>query len=198
MLTMSRWSSVITPRLDAPHMYKRYATPHSIRYLELKPTAFQTPLTQRCTCEAQLCDHIAIDNLYRVAEPWNVLDYSPDSNVPSSNVSSRSNDIMHNSFTANSVPFSSNTANGSLMPVTPAPIYSNYMGSRVFGPCDAGNTPFNPTIQSYPLASSALHVDNDSYARQSGGSAITGGYEYQYYSNAMYDTTPEASLHPYA
>ncbi len=192
MLTTSRWSSVIIPLLNAPHMCKRYATPHSIRYLELKPTVLQTPLTQRCTCEAQLCDHIAIDNLYRSEEPWNVLDYLPDSSVPSSN------DIMNNSFMANSVPFSSNTANGSLVPVTPAPIYSNYMGSRVFGPCEAGNTPFNPTIQSYPSTSSALHVDNDSYAHQSGGSAMTGGYGYQYYSNAMYDATPEAPPHPYA
>ncbi len=192
MLTMSRWSSVIIPRLDAPHMCKRYATPHSIRYLELKPTALQTPLTQRCTCEAQLCDHIAIDNLYRVAEPWNVLDYLPDSSVPSSN------DTMNNSFMPNSMSFPSNTANENLMPVTPAPIYSDYIGSRVFGPCEAGSSPFNPTIQSYPLASNALHVDNDSYARQSGGSAMTGGYEYQYYSNGMYDATPEASPHPYA
>ncbi|KAK0445577.1 hypothetical protein EV421DRAFT_2018324 [Armillaria borealis] len=184
----------------------------------------KTPLTQRCTCEAQLCDHIAIDNPYRVAEPWNVLDYFPDSSVHSSNVSRCSDDTMNNSFTPNSVPFSSNTANGSLMPVPPAPIYSNYMGSHSFSPsCDARNIPFNPTIQSYPSASSALsgiqgpditqtqayspdnsfvqyrdHVDNNSYTRQSSDSAMTGGYEYQYYSNAMYDATPEASPHPYA
>ncbi|SJL04578.1 uncharacterized protein ARMOST_07945 [Armillaria ostoyae] len=226
MLTTSQRSSVIIPRLNALHTRKRYATPHSIRYLELKLPALQTPLTQRCTCEAQLCDHVAIDNPYRVAEPWNVLDYFSDSSVHSSNVSSRSDDTMNHSFMPNSVSFSSNTANGSLMPVPPAPIYLNYMGSRVFGPGpsrDAGNTPFNPTIQSYPSASSALssiqgpditqtqayspdnsfvqyldHVYNDSYARQSGGSAMTGGYEYQYYSNAMYDATPEASPHPYA
>ncbi|KAK0240661.1 hypothetical protein EDD85DRAFT_950503 [Armillaria nabsnona] len=219
MLTTSRWSSVIIPRLDAPHMYKRYATPHSMQYLELKPPALQTPLTQRCTCEAQLCDHTAIDNSYRVAEPWNVLDYSPDSSVPSSNVSRRSNDTMHNSFTANSVPFSSDTANGSLMSVTPAPIYSNYIGSRVFGPCDAGSTPFHPTLLSYPSASSALssiqgldttqtqayslddsfvqyrdHVDNNSYTRQPGGNARTGSYEHQYCSNTMYDATPEPAV----
>ncbi len=84
------------------------------------------------------------------------------------------------------------------MPVTPMPIYSNYIGSHSLSPSsDARNIPFNPTVQSYPLASSALHVDNDSYARQSGGSAMTGGYEYEYYSNAMYDATPEASPHPY-
>ncbi|PBK96331.1 hypothetical protein ARMGADRAFT_1076510 [Armillaria gallica] len=29
----------------------------------------KTPLAQRCTCEAQLCDHIAIDNPYRYPEP---------------------------------------------------------------------------------------------------------------------------------
>ncbi len=171
---------------------QRYATPHSIRHLELKLPALQTPLTQRCTCEAQLCDHIAIDNPYRVAEPWNVLDYLPDSSVPSSN------DTMNNSFTANSVPFSSNTANGSLMPVTPMPITPITWVSHSLSPSsDARNIPFNPTLQSYPSASGTLHVDNDSYARQSGGSAMTGGYEYQYYSNAMYDATPEASPLPY-
>ncbi|PBK96298.1 hypothetical protein ARMGADRAFT_691447 [Armillaria gallica] len=201
------------------HIHVDYVSMVVSHYPPTRCAAFvqKTPLTQRCTCEAQLCDHIAIDNPYRVAEPWNVLDYLPDSSVPSSN------DTMNNSFTANSVPFSSNTANGSLMPVTPAPIYSNYMGTRVFGPCDAGNTSFNPTLQSYPSANNALssiqgpdttqtqayspdnsfvqyrdHVDNNSYTRQPGGNARTGSYEYKYYSNAMYDATPGASSHPYA
>ncbi len=111
-------------------------------HLELKLPALQTPLTQRCTCEAQLCDHIAIDNPYRVAGAMNVLDYLPDSSVPSSN------DTMNNSFTANSVPFSSNTANGSLMPVTRCPIYSNHMGSHSLSPSSFHSIlPFNPILR---------------------------------------------------
>ncbi|PBK58333.1 hypothetical protein ARMSODRAFT_1028335 [Armillaria solidipes] len=206
------------------HTHVDYVSMVAIHYPPTRCAAFvqKTPLTQCCTCEAQLHDHIAIDNPYRSAEPWNVLDYFPDSDVPSSNVrvASHSNDTIN---MPNSMPFPSNTANENLMPVTPMPTYSNYIGSHSFSPsCDARSIPFNPTIQSYPSASSALssiqgpdiaqtqayspdnsfvqyrdHVDNNSYARQSSGSAMTGGYEYQYYSNAMYDATPEASPHPY-
>ncbi|KAK0197588.1 hypothetical protein F5146DRAFT_52947 [Armillaria mellea] len=164
-------------------MCKRYATSHSVRYLELRPPTLQTPLTQRCTCEAQLCDHIAIDNLYRSTEPWNVLNYFPDSSVPSSNVGSHSNDTMNKSSMPNSVPFSPNNAYRSLMPVAPTPIYSNYIDFHSFNR-DAGN---NPTTYSYPPASSALsdifqrpdttqteyrdHVDNNPYPRQPDGNA---------------------------
>ncbi len=43
----------------------------------------QTPLTQQCTCEAQLFEHIPADNLCRLPEPWTVLDrFNPDSNSP--------------------------------------------------------------------------------------------------------------------
>ncbi|KAK0183938.1 hypothetical protein F5146DRAFT_1077130 [Armillaria mellea] len=173
----------------------------------------KTPLTQRCTCETQLCDHIAIDNLYRSAEPWNVLDYFPDSSVPSFNVGSHFNDTMNNSSMPNSVPFSSNTAYRSPMPVAPTPVYSDYIDFHSFNR-DAGN---NPTTYSYPPASSALsdaiqgpdttqtqyhnrdHIDtNNSYPRQPGGNPSTGNYDYQYYSNVMYDATPGASQHPYA
>ncbi|KAK0197587.1 hypothetical protein F5146DRAFT_1016015 [Armillaria mellea] len=170
----------------------------------------KTPLTQRCTCEAQLCDHIAIDNLYRSTEPWNVLNYFPDSSVPSSNVGSHSNDTMNKSSMPNSVPFSPNNAYRSLMPVAPTPIYSNYMGSHVFGPSfEATNIPSHPTIQFYPSASIQEsdttqnqyrdHIDNNPSPRQPGsGNASTGNYDYEYYSNGMYDATPGASQHPCA
>ncbi|SJL04574.1 uncharacterized protein ARMOST_07941 [Armillaria ostoyae] len=88
--------------------------------------AQKTRLTQRCTCEAQFCEHIATDNSYRLPEPWTVLDYfNPDSNgpSPSATLSSYSND--------DNSPFSPNT--------TPSSNYSTTMSSR--NPTDIPPTP---------------------------------------------------------
>ncbi|KAK0435431.1 uncharacterized protein EV420DRAFT_320575 [Desarmillaria tabescens] len=55
----------------------------------------KTPLAQRCTCEAQLCDHVAINNLFRHADPSSVLDNFAGNNDTSYSVDaiSFSNDL---------------------------------------------------------------------------------------------------------
>ncbi|KAK0225258.1 hypothetical protein EDD85DRAFT_958991 [Armillaria nabsnona] len=85
-----------------------------------------TRLTQRCTCEAQFCEHIATDNSYRLPELWIVLDYfNPDINGHSLSATTHSFSNDANS------PFSPNT--------TPSPNYSTAMYSG-----DATNIPFTP------------------------------------------------------
>ncbi|SJL04580.1 uncharacterized protein ARMOST_07947 [Armillaria ostoyae] len=53
---------------------------------------------------------------------------------------------------------SSNTADEGVMPVTPTPIYSTYVGSRVFSPShDTENTPLAPVLMSSPYGSSNMY-----------------------------------------
>ncbi|PBK96278.1 hypothetical protein ARMGADRAFT_1009935, partial [Armillaria gallica] len=95
--------------------------------------AQKTRLTQRCTCEAQFCEHIATDNSYRLPEPWTVLDhFNPDINGPSlgATTSSYSNDVNS--------PFSPNT--------TPSSNYSTAMYSG-----DATDIPFTPAYIPSPF-----------------------------------------------
>ncbi|KAK0433492.1 uncharacterized protein EV420DRAFT_1654602 [Desarmillaria tabescens] len=121
----------------------------------------KTPLAQRCTCEAQLFDHVAVNNSYRSVEPWNVLDYFQDSNIPSSNSSLYSHDA-NGSFAPNTVVFSatdSDTAilshDASLMPVASASIL--FPGLRhVSSPSsNAENIPFTSTGISSPSSGSS-------------------------------------------
>ncbi|SJL04563.1 uncharacterized protein ARMOST_07930 [Armillaria ostoyae] len=167
----------------------------------------KTPLVQRCTCEAQLCDHNAIDNPYRSAEPWNVLDYFQDSDN-SNGYSHNANSPLGPNTTSSSSTDSAN-ANADLMSNSPALIFSP--GShRPFSPSDdAGsvNIPITPTLISFPInnASSAIQLDiaqtqvyspdsyfvNSSYT-QPNDDATNGGYEYQDYLNAMYGARRQA------
>ncbi|KAK0458419.1 uncharacterized protein EV420DRAFT_1747955 [Desarmillaria tabescens] len=86
----------------------------------------KTPLAQRCTCEAQLCDHIVADNAYRIEEPWNVLDNFPGNNDASHSVDaiSFSNDVVNNiaaQFVNSDTDSLSHDAN--LTPITAAPTF---------------------------------------------------------------------------
>ncbi|PBK96317.1 hypothetical protein ARMGADRAFT_1061042 [Armillaria gallica] len=166
----------------------------------------KTPLVQRCTCEAQLCDHIATDNPYRSAEPWIVLDYFQGNN--------NSNSYSHNANSPlgpNTTYFSSTdsaNANADLMSNSPT-LISSPGSHRPFSPSDdAGNVdiPVTPTPISFPInnVSSVIQLDIaqnqvhssdgyfvNSYA-QPDGDATNGGYEYQDYLNAMYGARREA------
>lgn len=187
--------------LDAPHDSLNLYSPR------------WTPLAQRCTRKAQLCDHIATDNLYRSAEPCNVLDYFPYSNNPSFNADGSSNNSMTSPFTSNS------TTGRNFTPVAPTPVPSDHIASPSFSPsCDAGNLFFTSTFISSPSASSnvsdvqpdvthtqAYNSDNysdpfiSSYARQSDGEATNESYyEYQDYPNEMYGAMLETWSGPYA
>ncbi|KAK0435437.1 uncharacterized protein EV420DRAFT_320855 [Desarmillaria tabescens] len=134
----------------------------------------KTPLTQRCTCEAQLCDHIAIDNPYRSAEPWAILDYFTDNNGPSSGVNATSfyNNAINVPFTPNSVLFPSASSHTdtffhdtNLMPINAAPVLSP-SPNHAFSPSrDAGNIPLTSTSISSPSARSSSS-SNQSYIVQ--------------------------------
>ncbi|KAK0458393.1 uncharacterized protein EV420DRAFT_1642747 [Desarmillaria tabescens] len=134
MSTTSQWLSIIVLQLNVLPMCKRH-----------------TPLAQRCTCEAQLCDHIATNNPYHSAEPWNILDFM-DSDGPSG-----VNTINNGPFMPRSGFFSSNTSEQNLIPVTPTHMSSPYISSYAFNSShDARNTgiPFIPTPVSSPSGSS--------------------------------------------
>ncbi|KAK0225244.1 hypothetical protein EDD85DRAFT_857064 [Armillaria nabsnona] len=178
----------------------------------------KTPLAQRCTCEAQLCDHLPIDNLNRSAEPWNVLDYFPDNNRPSYSPAAIdfSNDGINGPYTPSSMSFSQDA---NLMPITTAPVFSP--SPRAFIPSsEAGNISFAPTpiSSSASSASSDIQLDitqaqayspddhfvqypdhfmNDSYARQPDGGAPENLY-YHDHSNVIYAPTSEAWSGPHA
>ncbi|PBK80425.1 hypothetical protein ARMGADRAFT_77895 [Armillaria gallica] len=179
----------------------------------------KTPLTQRCTCEAQLCDHVPTDNLYRSAEPWTVLDYFTDSNSTSYDASAISfsngaiNDPM--SFSPadpNIVTFSHDA---SVMPIIATPTFSP-SPCRTFSPSsDVGNIPLVPTSISSPSSSASSgiqsdstqiqacsshnyffqysgHFMNDSYTRQPNSDATNESFEYQDYSNMSCGAMPGA------
>ncbi|KAK0458416.1 uncharacterized protein EV420DRAFT_1764083 [Desarmillaria tabescens] len=163
----------------------------------------KTPLAQRCTCEAQLCDHIVADNAYRIGEPWNVLDNSRGNNVAFHGVDviNFSNDIVNSTFTlfvnsnANTDTFS---RDANLTPINTAPIFSP-------GPYnDAGNIPLAPYIPSPSTSHTPSGIQSDvqvqgyspdhyfvqypghsmvnPYAHQADVSAMGESFGYQYYS----------------
>ncbi|KAK0210322.1 hypothetical protein DFS33DRAFT_1483432 [Desarmillaria ectypa] len=124
----------------------------------------KTPLTQRCTCEVWLYDHVATDNLYCSAEPWNVVSNFPDPNGPSSNVNAIhfSNNALDGPHTPGSMSFSATdydtvafSHDVNLRPITAVPILSP-SPRHAFSPSrDARNIPLTPTPISSPSASSA-------------------------------------------
>ncbi|PBK80440.1 hypothetical protein ARMGADRAFT_78141 [Armillaria gallica] len=182
----------------------------------------KTPLTQCCTCEIWLCDHLPTNNLYRSAEPWNVLGYFPDNNRPSYNPAAIdfSNDGINGPYTPSSMSFS---GDANLMPITTAPVFSP--SPRAFIPSsEVGNISLAHTPISSPSARSAssgnqsditqaqaygpgdhsfrypgpYHFMNDSYNRQSDGGATDENLYYHDHSNVIYAPTSEAWSGPHA
>ncbi|KAK0458415.1 uncharacterized protein EV420DRAFT_1764082 [Desarmillaria tabescens] len=174
----------------------------------------KTPLAQRCTCEAQLCDHVAINNLFRHADPSSVLDNFAGNNDTSYSVDaiSFSNDFVNSTFT----PFVNSNANtdtfsrdANLTPINTAPIFSP-------GPYnDAGNIPLAPYIPSpstshtpsgiqsdvaqvqayssdHYFVQYAGHFMDNPYAHQPDGGATGENFDHQYRSPNANGATPEA------
>ncbi|KAK0210321.1 hypothetical protein DFS33DRAFT_1378300 [Desarmillaria ectypa] len=118
----------------------------------------KTPLTQRCTCEVWLYDHVATDNLYCSAEPWNVVSNFPDPNGPSSNVNaiSFSNYVINSPFTpsvnSDNVTFSHDM---NFMPMTPTPVFSHSP------PRDARNFHTSIPISSPSTSSATSGIQSD-------------------------------------
>ncbi|KAK0458430.1 uncharacterized protein EV420DRAFT_1747963, partial [Desarmillaria tabescens] len=117
----------------------------------------KTPLTQCCTCETWLYDHVAINNPFRHAEPWNVLDNFAENNDASHGVDAinHPNDAINGPFTPFSPVHSDIDASyhdANLTPSTAAPIFSP-IPRHAFGTYnDAGNVPLTPHMSS-PSAS---------------------------------------------
>ncbi|KAK0474977.1 hypothetical protein IW261DRAFT_1595865 [Armillaria novae-zelandiae] len=175
----------------------------------------KTPLTQRCTCEIWLCNHVPTNNSHHSAEPWAVLDQYLDNNGPpySPAAIGISNGTTDDPYTPSSVSFSRDT---NLVPVTPAPMFSP--SPRAFIPSsEAGNislalpsarsalsgiqsditqaqaySPGNHFVQ----YSSPDHFMNDSYDRQPEGGATDANLYHRGHSNVT--PTPNAWSDPYA
>ncbi|KAK0225257.1 hypothetical protein EDD85DRAFT_940792 [Armillaria nabsnona] len=185
----------------------------------------KTPLSQCCTCEVQLCDHIATNNSYKSVEPWNTLEGFTDSNGPSSDVNEIGfpDDGMDSLSTPNSIFFSSYTAEETLDLVTLAHTSSPYISSCAFSSSrNVRNTGihFIPTPISSPSGSgtaSGIHPgitqtptfsSDDSFVRylnnfintyvRPPGLSMNGSSECTGHLNATSDATHEAWLYPYA
>ncbi|KAK0458420.1 uncharacterized protein EV420DRAFT_1747956 [Desarmillaria tabescens] len=120
----------------------------------------KTPLAQRCTCEAQLCDHVVIDNPFRHVDPSSVLDNFPGNidTFHSVDAISFSNDIVNSTFT----PFVNSNANtdtfsrdANLAPITAAPIFSPSPNNN------AGNIPFAPYMPSPSASHTPSGIQSD-------------------------------------
>ncbi|KAK0228067.1 hypothetical protein IW262DRAFT_576417 [Armillaria fumosa] len=180
----------------------------------------KTPLTQCCTCEIWLCDHLPTNNLYRSAEPWTVLDqYFPDNSGASYSIAAIefSNGATNDPYTPSSMSFSRDAG---LMPIT-APVISP--SPRAFIPSsEVGSISLAPTSFFSPSASSASsgiqsdvtqaqayspdnhfvqypdHFMNNSYNRQPEGGATDENLYYHGHSNVTYGPMPKASSDRYA
>ncbi|KAK0458409.1 uncharacterized protein EV420DRAFT_1747950 [Desarmillaria tabescens] len=184
----------------------------------------KTPLTQCCTCETWLADHVAINNLFRHAEPWKVLDNFAGNNDTSHSldVINFFNDAVNDTFTPSA---NSDTDtfyhDANPTPITAAPTFplSAHHPSRPYN--DVGNIPLAPSspspsasntpsgIQSDDTQAQGYHSDhyfvrypdhfmNNPYAHQPDGGATGGSFEHHYYSpNTMHGATPEAGSDSY-
>ncbi|KAK0228068.1 hypothetical protein IW262DRAFT_576237 [Armillaria fumosa] len=131
----------------------------------------KTPLTQRCTCEAWLCDHVATNNPYCIAEPWKVLDYFPDKNVPSShaNAFGLSNGAISDPYTPSSMSFSPADSDAAtpashdtnLMPIAGVPVFSPSPRRAFSAFSVAENSPFPSTFISSPSSSAPSAIQSD-------------------------------------
>ncbi|KAK0458427.1 uncharacterized protein EV420DRAFT_1479702 [Desarmillaria tabescens] len=165
----------------------------------------KTPLAQRCTCEVWLCDHVAINNWYRSAEPWNVMGDFPDTNSPSSNVNaiSFSNDTITGPYTLSSMSVSSADSDNvtfshdvNLGPITGTPIFSPSPRHSFSPSHDARNAPLTLAYISAPPVSSASSgiLQSDIAHAQTYGS---GDYFVQYpdhFINNSYVPQPEGGM----
>ncbi len=166
------------------------SSPHRISRSQLR--SLQTILTQRCTCEAQFCEHITTNNWYRLPEPWTVLDYfNPASNDPSPSAAMSYFDNANSPFSLNPMSSDYNTAilsgdgrNVSLTPSAPSP--SATSTSSAIQPNTAPTLGFssNGYFQNYFV--------NSPYAGPPEGGATNESFEYQDYRNATYAEPPEA------
>ncbi|KAK0435441.1 uncharacterized protein EV420DRAFT_320930 [Desarmillaria tabescens] len=113
-------------------IFNHYPTNQCAAYVQ------KTSLIQRCACEAQFCEHIAIDNSYRFLDPWTVLDHF--------------NDTINGPYARSFVLFDYNAKFSSgdtdPIPITLAPIFSPFISSHTFSPSGARGTSL-----SFPLPS---------------------------------------------
>ncbi|KAK0502767.1 hypothetical protein EDD18DRAFT_1099800 [Armillaria luteobubalina] len=152
----------------------------------------KAPLTQRCTCEIWLCDHIPITNLYHSVEPSTVLDqYPPDDSSAS--------------YSPAAISISNNTINGPYMPGFTVPVFYP-RHQQAFSPSsDMESVPFALASISSPSSSmsSATYSSHEYFVRhpdqfmnnsahQPHRDVVHEGIEYQGYSNASYGVTPES------
>ncbi|KAK0434526.1 uncharacterized protein EV420DRAFT_1682824 [Desarmillaria tabescens] len=154
----------------------------------------KTPLAQRCTCEAQLFDHVAANNSYRSVEPWNILNYFQDSDIPYSNLTLHSHD-PNGSFAPNTVTSMSTLSPGFLYAFSSPGNVENILFTSTY--ISSPSSSIQPDIaeaQAYnPYGYFTQHPDsftNNSYAGQPGGDATS--FEYQDYSNLVYHLTSDA------
>ncbi|KAK0225251.1 hypothetical protein EDD85DRAFT_857106, partial [Armillaria nabsnona] len=183
----------------------------------------KTPLSQCCTCEVQLCDHIATTNSYKSVEPWNTLEDFTHNNGPSSDVNGIgfSNDGMDNLSTPSFMFFSFYIAEETLDLFTLTYTSSPCISSCAFSSSRNVGTHFIPTPISSRSGSGTLfgiqpgitqtptfsaddcfihypnNFINNTYVRQPGRS-MSGSSGYQGHLNATSDATCEAWLYPYA
>ncbi|KAK0240646.1 hypothetical protein EDD85DRAFT_496560 [Armillaria nabsnona] len=150
----------------------------------------QTPLMQHCTCEAQIHEHIATDNWYRLPDPWTVLDYfNPDNNSPPSAATS------HNAtgpFSYTSSPGYNDTilsGDARNMSLTPAPAPSPSPSSTAIQ-FDTTQTRYHSSDGDFARYSD--HSPRSPYVGLPEGRAANGSFQYQDYGNPMYAEPPEA------
>ncbi|PBK82602.1 hypothetical protein ARMGADRAFT_1038505 [Armillaria gallica] len=152
----------------------------------------------------QLFEHIPADNLYRLPEPWTVLDrFSPDSNspAPSAANSSYPNDanISSSPRTASSYYNTDMLSHdGRNIFLTPAPI-----SSPSPSPGSTSSAIQHDTVETQVYSSRGyLPQYSNRFVRSpeadpQDGLAANGNFQYQYYGNSMYHGYPEGWSDPY-
>ncbi|KAK0483140.1 hypothetical protein IW261DRAFT_1672795 [Armillaria novae-zelandiae] len=163
----------------------------------------KTPLTQRCTCEIWLCDHLPTNNSHHSAEPLAVLDQYLDNNGP---------------LTIHTCPAPCPFLQvGTRTLCQSLPCLFSPPSPRAFIPfSEVDNISLAPTSLSSPSASSASsgvqsditqaqayspedyfvqyldHAMNTLYDRQPEGGATDGNFDYRGHSNMTYGPMPDA------
>ncbi len=170
------------------------STPRRISKSQLR--SLQTTLTQRCTCEAQFCEHVATDNLYRLLDPWAVLDYfNPDISGPSSSAPTSSYSDVNSPFSPNTMSSDYNTA------ILSGDARNIFLTATSISSPSAASTSsaIQPdTTQTVGYSSDGYfaqypnHFVSSPYVGPSEGDATNESVEYQDYGNAMYAEPPEA------
>ncbi|KAK0502766.1 hypothetical protein EDD18DRAFT_1099799 [Armillaria luteobubalina] len=211
MLTLSQ--NICVHCRHGIHAHADYVSPVVHIY---PPTQCIAYVQKCCMCEIWLCNHILTNNLHHSAEPWTVLDYSPDNNGAS--------------YSPATISFSNNTINDPYMPgstslssanpdiVTQFSHDANLMLTAMvsilspsphgaFSPSsDMESVPFALTSISSPSSSmsSATYSSHEYFVRhpdqfmnnsahQPHRDAVHEGVEYHGYSNVSYSATPGSS-----